>query len=299
MRLNIFIWMILAGCLFSCEKEKLTPSKARNPFAPDPEETDATSKLRRDFYEKTGCFLLFNDTLRHEYKGLNASGEPYYDTELLAMDWDLGAVKSGHTLRFEYLNQEQQQKAYDFLVNDLYDVIKTMPYSILVVNKMELSVEDFYTGERTWVPQTFDMNSRCLAIAIEGLFGDVEPMEFAQDLCCAIIFGSFGGSETNYWEGSEAIEFLNVNIWDYDYPKFWYGVTTLEDLYPYGFIADTNGDNLPTAVQDACAYIKAILFMTDQEFREKYGMYYQVMQKYEIMKPLAEKKAEKLGIKFK
>ena len=26
----------------------------------------------------------------------------------------------------------------------------------------------------------FDMNSRCLAIAIEGLFGDVEPMEFAQ-----------------------------------------------------------------------------------------------------------------------
>ena len=299
MRLNIFIWMILAGCLFSCEKEKLTPSKARNPFAPDPEATDATSKLRRDFYEKTGCFLLFNDTLRHEYKGLNASGEPYYDTELLAMDWDLGAVKSGHKLRFEYLNQEQQQKAYDFLVNDLYDVIKTMPYSILVVNKMELSVEDFYTGERTWVPQTFDMNSRCLAIAIEGLFGDVEPMEFAQDLCCAIIFGSFGGSETNYWEGSEAIEFLNVNIWDYDYPKFWYGVTTLEDLYPYGFIADTNGDNLPTAVQDACAYIKAILFMTDQEFREKYGMYYQVMQKYEIMKPLAEKKAEKLGIKFK
>ena len=299
MRLNIFIWMILAGCLFSCEKEKLTPSKARNPFAPDPEATDATSKLRRDFYEKTGCFLLFNDTLRHEYKGLNASGEPYYDTELLAMDWDLGAVKSGHTLRFEYLNQEQQQKAYDFLVNDLYDVIKTMPYSILVVNKMELSVEDFYTGERTWVPQTFDMNSRCLAIAIEGLFGDVEPMEFAQDLCCAIIFGSFGGSETNYWEGSEAIEFLNVNIWDYDYPKFWYGVTTLEDLYPYGFIADTNEDNLPTAVQDACAYIKAILFMTDQEFREKYGMYYQVMQKYEIMKPLAEKKAEKLGIKFK
>ena len=299
MRLNIFIWMILAGCLFSCEKEKLTPSKARNPFASDPEATDATSKLRRDFYEKTGCFLLFNDTLRHEYKGLNASGEPYYDTELLAMDWDLGAVKSGHTLRFEYLNQEQQQKAYDFLVNDLYDVIKTMPYSILVVNKMELSVEDFYTGERTWVPQTFDMNSRCLAIAIEGLFGDVEPMEFAQDLCCAIIFGSFGGSETNHWEGSEAIEFLNVNIWDYDYPKFWYGVTTLEDLYPYGFIADTNGDNLPTAVQDACAYIKAILFMTDQEFREKYGMYYQVMQKYEIMKPLAEKKAEKLGIKFK
>lgn len=299
MRLNIFIWMILAGCLFSCEKEKLTPSEARNPFAPDPEATDATSKLRRDFYEKTGCFLLFNDTLRHEYKGLNASGEPYYDTELLAMDWDLGAVKSGHTLRFEYLNQEQQQKAYDFLVNDLYDVIKTMPYSILVVNKMELSVEDFYTGERTWVPQTFDMNSRCLAIAIEGLFGDVEPMEFAQDLCCAIIFGSFGGSETNYWEGSEAIEFLNVNMWDYDYPKFWYGVTTLEDLYPYGFIADTNGDNLPTAVQDACAYIKAILFMTDQEFREKYGMYYQVMQKYEIMKPLAEKKAEKLGIKFK
>ena len=151
MRLHIFIWIILAGSLFSCEKENVTPSKVRNPFAPAPEATDATSELRREFYEKTGCFLLFNDTLRHEYMGVDAFGNPYYDTELLAMDWDLGTVKRDYILRYEYLDgMAQQQKAYDFLVNNLKSSLNKLPYSILAVNKIELRKEDWMTGQVTW-----------------------------------------------------------------------------------------------------------------------------------------------------
>lgn len=297
MRLHIFIWIILAGSLFSCGKENVTPGKVRNPFAPAPEATDATSELRREFYEKTGCFLLFNDTLRHEYMGVDAFGNPYYDTELLAMDWDLGSVKRDYILRYEYLDgMTQQQKAYDFLVNNLKPSLNKLPYSILAVNKIELRKEDWITEQVTWESKVCEINSRCMAVAIEGLFAeDVKPEVYVQDLCCTIIFSRLCVNEANYWEGSKAYDFLDVNMWDYGAPKSWYWGS----LHELGFLEDVDEIFLPSAVQDASAYIKAVLLETEEEFRAKYDQYETIMMKYEIIKPLVEKEAEDLGIKFK
>lgn len=301
MRLYFFIEMLLVGCLLSCTKENLTPSQVRNPFAPDPEATDATSALRRDFYEKTGCFLLFSDTLRHEYMGIDAFGNPYYDTELLAMEWDLGSVKTEYILRYEYLDGiDQQRKAYDFLLNNLKSSLSKLPYSILAVNKIELRNEDWMTGQITWVSKVCEINSRCMAVAIEGLFGDdVEPDVYVQDLCCAIIFSRLCVNEANYWEGSKAYDFLEISMWEYGSPKSWYWVETLEDLYDWGFLVDSDDANFPTAMQDASAYIKAVLLETEEEFRAKYGQYDRIMMKYNIIKPLVEEEAKELEIKFK
>ena len=300
MRLHIFIWIILAGSLFSCEKENVTPSKVRNPFASAPEATDATSELRREFYEKTGCFLLFNDTLRHEYMGVDAFGNPYYDTELLAMDWGLGSVKRDYILRYEYLDgMAQQQKAYDFLVNNLKSSLNKLPYSILAVNKIELRKED-WTGQVTWESKVCEINSRCMAVAIEGLFAeDVKPEEYVQDLCCTIIFPRLFANEEEGWLGSKAYGFVEYDMYYGYYNKMDLYVETLEDLHGEGFLVDVDEVNFPDVRQDASAYIKAVLLETEEEFREKYGQYWKIMEKYEIIKPLVEKEAEDLGIKFK
>lgn len=301
MRLHIFIWIILAGSLFSCEKENVTPSKVRNPFAPAPEATDATSELKREFYEKTGCFLLFNDTLRHEYMGVDAFGNPYYDTELLAMDWDLGTVKRDYILRYEYLDgMAQQQKAYDFLVNNLKSSLNKLPYSILAVNKIELRKEDWMTGQVTWESKVCEINSRCMAVAIEGLFAeDVKPEVYVQDLCCTIIFPRLFVNEEDDWWGSKAYGFVEYDMGYGYYNKMDLYVETLEDLHREGFLVDVDEVNFPDVRQDASAYIKAVLLETEEEFREKYGQYWKIMEKYEIIKPLVEKEAEDLGIKFK
>ena len=75
---------VLAGCLCACQKEDpVVPNGMSNPFATLPGATDEETKLREDFYKATGCHLLFNDTLRHEYKGLDGNGNPFYETELL------------------------------------------------------------------------------------------------------------------------------------------------------------------------------------------------------------------------
>ena len=61
----LLLIIVLAGCFTACQQEdSLTPSNISDLFAPNPEATDAESVLRREFFNTTGCYLLFNDTLR-------------------------------------------------------------------------------------------------------------------------------------------------------------------------------------------------------------------------------------------
>ena len=93
--------LLLAGCLCACQEEDLNLADLENVFLPSPNATDESSELRRNFYEATGCYLLFNDTLRHEYGGVDAYGNPYYDTELLSLGWNYISGSSNPT-RYVY-----------------------------------------------------------------------------------------------------------------------------------------------------------------------------------------------------
>ena len=87
MKSEILIFMIaLTGCLCACQQEdELEPLDVTNSFATSPGATDEETKLKENFYNTTGCHLLFNDTLRHEYKGTDENGKTYYETELLGL----------------------------------------------------------------------------------------------------------------------------------------------------------------------------------------------------------------------
>lgn len=119
-------------------RRQFNTSNISDLFAPNPETTDAESVLRREFFNTTGCYLLFNDTLRHEYKGEDTFGNPYYETELIGLEWNLTSAVSTRYL-FEYLKtQEQKEQAVSFLQTHLIPKIKNvLPYSILVINKMD------------------------------------------------------------------------------------------------------------------------------------------------------------------
>ena len=109
MKYIILYIIVLAGCFTACQQEdSLTPSNISDLFAPNPEATDAESVLRREFFNTTGCYLLFNDTLRHEYKGEDTFGNPYYETELIGLEWNLTSAVSTRYL-FEYLKTQEQK----------------------------------------------------------------------------------------------------------------------------------------------------------------------------------------------
>ena len=91
----IYILSLLAGIILSissCSKEAdptFDFTDPRDGFAPADDATDEISVLRRNFYNETGSFLLFNDTLRHDYIGKDLNGEDRYFTELLDIKYEV------------------------------------------------------------------------------------------------------------------------------------------------------------------------------------------------------------------
>ena len=306
MKSRILLYMIaLAGCLCACQQEdELSPSHTPNPFAPLPGASDEESELRARFYEATGCYLLFNDTIRREYKGLDENGKPFYETELVGLEYTLTSVGLSR-FEFDYLQTlEQKRRAAQFLQNDLFPYIKSiMPYSILIVNGMDEYTEynDYY--EYAGSPLTYS-NMRCLALNVNRLWelSETELKAFAQDVCCEMIFASFGGDPLYNYADDEgkAKEFFKVN--QYNYGNLKEGSHWLWGPFSYnplemGFLADPYEDVFMSAKEDALAYIKACLMMTEEEFFEKYGeadIEGYTRQKYDAIKPLIDE----TGIKY-
>lgn len=304
MKSRILLYTIaLAGCLFACQQEdELAPSHTPNPFAPLPGASDEESQLRTDFYEATGCRLLFNDTLRREYKGLDENGKPLYETELVGLEYGLTSVGMSR-FEFDYLQTlEQKRRAVRFLQNDLLPYIKTiMPYSILVVNGME-EYEQFQDSYRyLGSPLTFS-NMRCLAMDVSRLWelSENESQAFAQEVCCEMIFASFGGNPLYNYTDGKAGAFFNVSNYNYGNRKegvTWLGIPFSYNPLEMGFLEDPYEDVFMSAKEDALAYIKACLSMTEEEFFGLYGandVQGYTRRKYDAIKPLIDE----TGIKF-
>lgn len=298
--------IFLAGCFAACQDEDVKPSGAISSFLPPLDATDETSVLRREFFENTGCYLLFNDTLRHEYQGLDDYGNPYYETELLAMEWSIDGGTVSYVFTYNYIKDiEQQRQVSDFIINHLYPYAQSiMPVAILAVNN--INEYDSYENPPEYLesPLTYS-NDRCSAINFSGLWTVEDEDAYAQDICAELLLGIWGGDASWYYSGGDAEGFFDVTPrYDGDdkhdhyieYTDEFAGTEEeyLARLYNVGFIVDTDNVYLPTFKEDIVSYIKACLTMTDEEFRAKYGEYDYVIAKYEFLKPLIEQ----TGIKF-
>lgn len=303
----LYICMLfLAGCLCSCQEEDLNLGELDNAFLPSPDATDEISELRREFYEATGVYLLFNDTLRHEYGGVDAYGNPYYDTELLTLGWNFISSSSNPTRYvYEYLETDEQKRtAAQWLQEYLVPYLaNALPYSLLVVNNIDHYVVDGNQYEYESSPLSAS-DFRCMALNVSGLWDSDDLQSYAQEFCYEFVFFSWGADPWDYDYNEIAYEFYNYSSWDYEYDKadymIPYGIGEEYDaqyitrFYRYGFLVNTSEEEMPDYKSDAISYIKACLTMTDEEFREKYGAYEAVMEKYEIIKPLVDES----GIKF-
>ena len=97
-----------------------------------------------------------------------------------------------------------------------------MPYSLLVANGIDeyqrntMDVSYDYVGS----PLTYN-NLRCLALNVSRLWGltQEERKAYAQDICCEIIFASFGGTAGNKYTDGKAGQFFSINYNNYSTPK--------------------------------------------------------------------------------
>ena len=164
--------MLFRSLAVSCAKEEdLSPSPAsRNYFLPDESSTDPESLLRREFFGKEDCYLLFNDTLRHEYVGNDMFGNAKYFTELVDPTYTLtGSSSDAYT--FSYLeNIESKIKGAEFIKNDLLKHLSKSlrPFSWLVVNE----ILNYTSSDGTYnynFNSDYVLGNRCLTIALSPL----------------------------------------------------------------------------------------------------------------------------------
>lgn len=104
----------------SCSKEGDPEFEFTDPsdtFKPKDTDSEAIAKLRQDFQNEYGTYLLFNDTLQHTYLGKDINGDDKYFTELLDIKYQVGQTSSS-TKTYTYTNLNSYEKcaeAVDYL----------------------------------------------------------------------------------------------------------------------------------------------------------------------------------------
>lgn len=289
----ILYGIILLGC-FSCKKEDdLIPNAPQpNLFAPAEGATDPTSQLRRNFYEETGIYLLFTDTLKNEYYGTDVYGNPLYTTELLDLSYSINSSFQ-YKFEFKYLSDYgKQQSAVELLKEHILPVLPILPknyypYSFLLIDSLydysyiteEGDTEGYWDSQEDGVYS----GNRAMAINISMMKRNADSLSL-EIVYCLI--------RDNYLTAEKLQEFYAPGkdyYYTYDEYDYFY---SLEDVYwATGILACYEDfDNWLIVIQgeeyDVKKYLGKILYGSEEDFKAEYADYPLVLKKYDILKQL-------------
>lgn len=116
----IVITLVLLAVLSACSDET-TSVNFRDPanryLQSSTTESAVIKQLRQQFYEETGSYLIFNDTLQHRFMGTDLNGDPQWFTETVDLTYTVGTEASGVTkYRYTLLQTDaEKQGAVEFL----------------------------------------------------------------------------------------------------------------------------------------------------------------------------------------
>lgn len=294
-----FLILCVLG-LFACGKEDaLTPNEAPvNYFIIPADATDAESVLRREFYEKYGVHLLFNDTLHHELGGYYSDGTPYYNTELLDIRYSM-TYQDLTEMSYNYITDiEDQRQAVEIVETDILSHLgeKMLPYSMLLVRNLQvqdwgiLMPTAYYKGERCFVINAGTMSDTT----------DSARQDMCNDIFSNLIINALD-NETITLENFYAygMEYYGGYFMDYglggDYGLF-LTQEEVEYVNSLGFLGDINTlmMSFPTSDTDLNNYVQAIIYDTEDNFKATYAAYPIILEKYDILKEVIEES----GFKF-
>lgn len=202
--LSIFAFAATALTVISCGSEdELTPTDYNdNPFAVSTTATDEESVLRRDFYDHTGIYLLFTDTLSHEYIGKNDYGEDVWETETIDPSW---SVTGNSTVYAHYgfiKSLAEKRVAAKAIEQYFVPHIKGSsysPFSILLLDSLETSR---YGYEDEYETAGSLSSTRCLYINVGGI-GDMDEDEIKEqmsDILAGLVSDRVSGTYDNLSE---------------------------------------------------------------------------------------------------
>lgn len=282
--------------MFACSSEdELTPSNVdKNYFAPTENATDEESLLRKAFYNTEKCYVLFNDTLRHEALGTDVNGDTHYFTETIDVGYVMTAY-SQYQYKYTYLTTlDQKQEGISFVKDYLLGHLSTKlrPFSwLLVGNISQYTVSDgnlYYNDDKTFVS-----GLRCTAVATQNMtdMDENERKNFALSILKDVLVqkltkestatllpftkhsaSHYGATMDNYPD-DEAMNMLQLNEGGFISPSYLWGVYVLLGQYP-------------TTEEDIKAFTKLVLSESEESVNEQYSQYPLVISKFNAMKAI-------------
>lgn len=253
-------------------------------FRPADGDTTRTAQLRRDFYNETGIYLLFTDTLQHEYVGNDINGDPQYFTEKLDITYNVGQTHSNEaSYTYVYIDKyDDRQKIADFARDYLLNHItgRLRPYSIFC-SRIITGVNNRGTTIRP-VALT---NQRCIVIAGSYLLSrnrtDAEKKNYAQSLINSII------SQLAQNSINEFSSFFNYSSRYYGASYGQLGIDgTEEELKAYGFVGTPALSNCPSQSDDLGLYASMAVRYTTEEIESKYADYPIIINKFKALRQI-------------
>lgn len=317
----IIIMAATVGTLMSCRTETpLTPSDQTTNYFEVPASANSESDiLRREFHDRTGIYLLFTDTLRHEYQGLDGNGASYYIDELVDLAYGI-TVNSKTYYAFRYTNEiDERRKWATYVEQQIVPLMDKKPYSILLVDRI---YEYAYLGDDLYnrTEQSMFDGYRCYAMSIDHITEIYDEIYYSSMVTTiktdsriksfleAVDPDNLLGVPTDIPEEFSYDNFYSEDVRVYGYdsqfltyirvpyneerPLFYLPLCWAKGYLAISFVEDFYGDyyyaHVGTSDEEIREFVKLLKTKTYDQIEALYGAYPFIMQKCRIMRTIME-----------
>jgi hypothetical protein len=277
--------------------EDTTPSYAdQNLFSPTAEDNSQTATLRRNFFNKVGSYLIFNDTLKHVQNGTDAYGNTLWNTETVDLEYSQLGTSNNYVYTFKYLTDYNAQlQAVQLLENKLTPRLgKAVPYSFLLVDSITRWDDADGDGELAIVSKrkvpypTYVIGSRCYAVSLNG------GKAFTDDTYFDLIFTQIVSDKLSHSSSEKLTKFYSYGEKYYGEYKddlgYKLGYSDLNDSIAktMGFWEDHNYDFFGVKKYDLQNFQNAIFKYSVAEVEQMYAGFPLVVEKFKLLREVVE-----------
>lgn len=277
MRKFILGFVVIMG-LWACSKEDWPDNSGEtiNFFAVSENATGEEAELRRNFFDETGVYLLFSDTLGSRIVS-TLSGETIVDYQVIDFMWQLsvGSYYADSLEFFPYLEIKKMKVAAKFIQEEILANLPELfyPYSVLLVERMIL-YKSYYGTYDDGTELGIYAGMQSTAIALDDVENaSVEEKEILKnEMMKAIIINGISliQEEDLAIFHSYSEDFYNVYTWNLPSP------VQLAGFLPSKSISYSKSE-------DVLNFVEKIFDLSEVEFREIYAEYPLVIKKMEEM----------------
>ncbi|MCB6973509.1 MULTISPECIES: hypothetical protein [Butyricimonas] len=291
---HTILLLVLTCALWCCSKdEDVTPSNVdRNMFDMPDFSSEEEMKIRRDFYENTTCYLIFNDSLY--YRALTTPGSSEPECVVLDLKYQITGYSENILLRHTYLkNIQDKELAAKFAKEEILPrlIPALYPYTFFMVDQFFVREESMWSDD--YGPETERAAYTGYNATLVAYNNYYQMDEAARNAYKRAIMSIIMAKNHTQIADSEYDSFYQYSQDTYGkYPD--YDDTPLEvgflETFRYDF-----GRSFYSKKNDLLAYVMEIFKLTGEEFNEKYDK-----EKYPLVhlkKEALVKIFENLGVK--